>query len=351
MLRKAVVLVPLLTACGEQDTATITGQHTLSLPPLEFVAAYGSTDSVVGGEALEQEWRRVGGSMLAWASAVVEGQDSLVYVLDWEFMKIAVFRRDGSLHRIILGGEGRGPGEFIRPRSLALTAAGELLVLDEGQGRITRFDRSGNVLATIAVPLGRAIQIMAFGDRVFLRRRYFAGEFAVVEIDEAGMPRDSLVWVTVREAAIADMGEGGVLGLDGEDLLYAFPSPGEWMDVHDTAQARAGAELFPNQEGVTYDITGSTVTVLPAAVRGVGRLSDGRLAVYYVVQEFNETRTAATGLRYFLALYDAKGDYLGSTAVPGTMGVAFAVSPYAPEILVWKPDPAPQIVRYRVPDP
>jgi len=56
-------------------------------------------------------------------------------------------------------------------------------------------------------------------------------------------------------------------------------------------------------------------------------------------------------IRKAAALYDANGHYLGSTEVPGAIGLAFAVSPYAPEILVWRPDPAPQIVRYRVPDP
>jgi len=56
-------------------------------------------------------------------------------------------------------------------------------------------------------------------------------------------------------------------------------------------------------------------------------------------------------IRKAAALYDANGHYLGSTEVPGAIGLAFAVSPYAPAILVWRPDPAPQIVRYRVPDP
>ncbi len=69
---------------------------------------------------------------------VVEDQAGRAYVLNIGDKTVRVYDSVGTLLRVI-GGPGEGPGEFVAPGDLALTADGTLYVLDLGNFRVSAF--------------------------------------------------------------------------------------------------------------------------------------------------------------------------------------------------------------------
>lgn len=90
--------------------------------------------AVGGAEADERE-------QLFNVVSVAEDPEGRFYVLNVGDRRILVFDTVGKYLRTV-GREGRGPGEFIAPRTLAPVGADGLYVLDLMQRRISRFRRS-----------------------------------------------------------------------------------------------------------------------------------------------------------------------------------------------------------------
>lgn len=65
-----------------------------------------------------------------------------VYVLDVGTLQLSAFDRAGR-KRWTTGSKGQGPGQFLRPVDLTLSASGEIAVLDPGNGRIAFFTSAG----------------------------------------------------------------------------------------------------------------------------------------------------------------------------------------------------------------
>lgn len=63
------------------------------------------------------------------AVVAVWGTDDSIYVLDWQIPVVRVFDLAGN-HRLNIGRQGQGPGEFTYPVDLAVTSTGEVLVID-----------------------------------------------------------------------------------------------------------------------------------------------------------------------------------------------------------------------------
>lgn len=73
-------------------------------------------------------------------------EKSNVYVLDRAFKKIKMYDKEGVFVREYGKGEGRGPGEFIRPSSIDIDKKGNLYVVDMSKQDITVYDSSNNVI-------------------------------------------------------------------------------------------------------------------------------------------------------------------------------------------------------------
>lgn len=73
-----------------------------------------------------------------------------LYVLDRELNRVAVISDSGTFLSTF-GRTGHGPGELVRPNSIAATARG-IEVEDGGQGAIVRFDSAGRYLGRINIP-------------------------------------------------------------------------------------------------------------------------------------------------------------------------------------------------------
>lgn len=76
-----------------------------------------------------------------------------IFVLDAQAPIVRAYAPDGSYLRAI-GRDGGGPGEYKRPESLAILPDGRLLVRDPGNARINVYDPTGEPLTSWRLPSG-----------------------------------------------------------------------------------------------------------------------------------------------------------------------------------------------------
>jgi hypothetical protein len=72
----------------------------------------------------------------------VDDQGTL-FVVDRQLARVQVYDSSGNFQRTI-GRKGMGPGEFIRPRQIAIAPDGSIVVSDDGKGVFSVFTEEGN---------------------------------------------------------------------------------------------------------------------------------------------------------------------------------------------------------------
>ncbi len=75
--------------------------------------------------------------------------DECIYVLDGYNYRVQKFSHNGRFLASFGKGKGEGPGEFLRPKRIAVDSLKRLYVTDMRQFRITVFDSTGEIIATI----------------------------------------------------------------------------------------------------------------------------------------------------------------------------------------------------------
>ena len=300
------------------------------------------------GRALSKAERQVMGGMLSKPMAVTEGPDGAVYVLDADFRKIVVFNRDGSLRRVILGGYGQGPGEFVRPVDLTLTSRGQVAVIDQSLGRLTIFDTSGTLVRSKALAVPYPYKVVATGDRFYIMRWYRPGQDAIAVFDTLGERQPSGFKPDKADYDLADGGEPGQLALSNDGKVqFAHPAPGRWTSV--ATGTTMGEPLVPETRVGYFDRAGSRTAYVTAGVRGLGWSADGSALLYYGVLNPDSLRQQRAYMEFFLARMDAAGRRRSVERLPDGAGWAFAISRSRPELLLSDLSDVPQIVRYRLP--
>lgn len=92
-------------------------------------------------------------------AAVTVDSNGTIYAVDARNGGVRVYNEDGTFQRTI-GERGQGPGAFRGVSAMHVDAQGRLLVADPGQGRITAFSRSGELLDTYSLPGVRRVTDM-----------------------------------------------------------------------------------------------------------------------------------------------------------------------------------------------
>lgn len=340
-------------ACGG-DRATQAETAAPELPPtnatltLTEIDRYGWASLADSGRAMTDLERRSLGGILARPVGATEGSDGSVYVLDRDFRKIVVFNRDGTLRRVIVGGYGEGPGEFVDPRGLSLTETGALIVGDQELHRLTAFDSGGKVLWSRRIPGPPPLSIVAANGLVYVLVLYPSPRrMAIVVTDSAGFVTDSLYRPSDAEYRLAYAGSVGAIGRGMQGgLLFAHASPGQWTDLN--TGSKLGVELVPEMMPATVRSDGYMVDYTPAVTYGIGQLPDSSILLYYFV---HDPAAAASG-RFIgatqLANFDALGHPVAFRTLDGIGSKVFSVSRDSMDVFLARDDPFPCIVRYRV---
>jgi DNA-binding beta-propeller fold protein YncE len=285
-------------------------------------------------------------------------------------------RKEGAAEpRVVsaFGRTGAGPGEFLYPRAIALDGDGSVLVADK-TGRIQRFSREGQCLATIRMPLidaGKPTGISVHKDgRLFVADTHY---HRVVIFSREGKQigafgqygQEGGCFIYPTDVAFAPDGRIFVSEYGGNDRVNIFTSDGNFLSSFGTSGDKEGqfsrpealcvdetrgrlyvADACNHRIGV-YDLEGhlqsyiGSVGLEPGQLRypyGLSLVADGAIAVCEYgnnrIQLFNPEGKS-------LATYGQAGRQLGQLAYPWSVAVdahrrAFVVDAGNNRIQVWQ---------------
>jgi hypothetical protein len=262
------------------------------------------------------------------------------------------FAPDGTVRRVIAGGEGEGPGEFGGPNDLALDGRGRLAVLDNELGRITLFSRDGGPAGTMSLP-GRRFRLAATGDTLWTTRLVEADEAA--SLGDRWLPDGSPI-DTLPALPAADLGYGGGILLatcpDGR-VLVRVDRPGVWFEYDAGRWTRRGAPVYPDAAPPIVERNGPMVSLIPGqALAGpVGCLPSGEVLQRYrrFVEPPAPDGDSLPAAEYFLGLFARDGTPLARLPLDESRGLgAFEVSPVTGHLFLGLEDPYPVIVEYEL---
>lgn len=98
--------------------------------------------------------------------ALAHGEQS-IYVLDWGDFQVHRIDLEGN-HLASMGSEGAGPREFKRPVAIQVAEGGGVWVLDNGNGRVTRFSPDGALVETVNAVKAPGITFSPFGNGILV---------------------------------------------------------------------------------------------------------------------------------------------------------------------------------------
>lgn len=120
---------------------------------------------------------------------VVVGGSGDAFILDNQALELRWFDRAGTFVTVA-GGAGSAPGRFRSPVSLALDPAGDVLVLDPLNVRVSRFRPGAAGLTHVAdIPAPPALDLCAMDDRLYLLR--LRADSVITVIDNGGTVVDA----------------------------------------------------------------------------------------------------------------------------------------------------------------
>lgn len=295
----------------------------------------------VSRRVLDVEWRerwRLGGegdTTLLMPSYLVANQER-VYVLEGRLHRVVALRANDGTVAWIAGGEGSGPQELRRPTGITMDARGNVLVMDQGNGRVAVLAPSGTFTAHIPLQeLGFPRGLCVLRDGSILVA-VLATDHPLVRVSPQGrvIERYELPWPDLRDvgslALQGDLesdghggciyalstGRGFVKFTNGRFTKHAYV---EWFDVPSssrTGDAYAGGRKETIAEGPTA-AQGVGVGKGGIAVGFSGRTDDaGRLIDLYDADSGVYTRTYRAP-RWFERMSRAGDLYVFITRVDG----------------------------------
>jgi hypothetical protein len=104
-------------------------------------------------EADTLELQTSNNSFIGLINDFVVDKQGKIYLLDGSNKKIFLFSKEGKQLKEYGKGEGKGPGEFLDPRSIDIDKKGNLYICDLLKREITVLDSNNNVLATPKVKI------------------------------------------------------------------------------------------------------------------------------------------------------------------------------------------------------
>ena len=91
--------------------------------------------------------------IFARISDIETDQMNNLYVLDISLMRISKFNPQGDILGIIALSSGNGPGEFLKPRKLAIARDGKMYISDDNRKKIIVLDSFGNFIDEFSIKL------------------------------------------------------------------------------------------------------------------------------------------------------------------------------------------------------
>lgn len=320
---------------------------------VESVQTYGYADLSDADTPLTPLEREYAAGVLGNVADVAEGPDSMVYVADRDFQKIVVFSRDGAFDRLILGGYGEGPGEFIRIRSISVSDDGRLAALDEGLNRVSVFGADDELDVTFGVGAITPLQIAFVGDTIFVLDWYGTDERAIHTFSADGDSLGTLLDVSSRAAHFSEFGSVGALAQGPAGAaLYATPMPGEWRTLRGRNVENHGREMFPKINGLTLHDERGALRRMPVNTRDIGASQDRTILLAFTHHP-DPTDIEVRRSDLYVARFTADVELAGLAEISSSLGAVMSreVSRLGSEIYVSATAPFPHVKRVRLSEP
>ncbi len=355
-----LVLLLLSVACSPSPELS-TGVVVNSAPGSKGPDAFDlQLEQVFGGDENAVDER----SLLGRIGSVGVSESGDVYLVDAQSDEIVAFNSDGSV-KWRKGGPGEGPGEIQWPGQLIVSSDG-LLLVNQGGGRVDRYDLSGEYKSVLSnppqfklkcvLPDGRILGDEAVRDEWRLRLLTAPSELEIdslsvlvnveFDIDEpAGFGAMSAVTAcSGTELLVASPGAYLVdrYSLDGEFLGGFGRSDTGWKPpVTASGEGAVSVPLFmPN---VPLDIGEDGYFIVAQWLR------NPEIAVDIAMAMLNRTPMPVREWQYSLDLFDRNGMLVSAVSGDGESPIG---RPFASDgrgaVYTYVRSPIPQIRRYRL---
>ena len=143
------------TAVTVRDSAgvEIVENHEPEHPPGAFWTLGEEPEFVLGGAGSDI------GANIWKVRDIARLADGRIAILSQGNHQVFLYEPSGLLSKVI-GGRGRGPGEFVRPERMQYLPPDTLAVSDYSMGPVTYFDTAGTVLRTRPIDLARTLDLL-----------------------------------------------------------------------------------------------------------------------------------------------------------------------------------------------
>jgi hypothetical protein len=274
--RRGVVMI--LAACAAASGALVSCSETPAR----------QQQRTANRRVLDVQWRerwRIGGGegdTTVLMPSYVVGDQERVYVLEGQLHRVVALRADDGTVAWIAGGEGSGPQELRRPTGITMDGRGNVLVMDQGNGRVAVLAPSGTFTSHVPLQeLGFPLGLCALRDGSMLVAAV-ATDHPLVRVSPRGkvIERYDLPWKELRDAG--SLSVQGDLESDGHGgCIYALSKGRGFVTfVEDRLTAREYVEWFdvPPSQSIGDAYAGGrreTLAEGPTAAQGVGVGKEG----------------------------------------------------------------------------
>jgi hypothetical protein len=192
-----------------------------------------------------------------------------VYVTDEgaaRVVRLAGAPGPGAEAAVVFGREGQGPGEMLRPHSVAVDSSGNVFVTDIQLGRINKYAADGAFLTSVVLPRVGSVVVDA-QDRVLA---YPGRGEALLQRFSNDLGNDEPLFVKT-DFLLHDSTLGVLMALDAEGRLYLLDQSGPRIDVYDREMRRIG--------GWEVDAPGLRATIAQRLAAAKAKAGDGQARV------------------------------------------------------------------------
>ncbi|MCP3963934.1 MAG: 6-bladed beta-propeller [bacterium] len=154
------------------------------------------------------------------------GSQGEIYVLDDANYVVKKFSKEGEI-LVSFGGEGQGPGEFLKPKKMAIDDRGRVYVTDTMKLRVLIFDTDGEFLGGVPTQVIPAHLAVGPDDDIFLTGFFDFGDFRIHRLSsENGTVRGQFCDSYNVTELVSRAGEAGHVYVDSAgDLYFSFFYP------------------------------------------------------------------------------------------------------------------------------
>ncbi|MXZ01163.1 6-bladed beta-propeller [Candidatus Poribacteria bacterium] len=238
-----------------------------------------------------------------------------IYIADNAMFRIQKYSSEGKYLQSFGNGNGRGPGEFMSLRGIAVDSKQRLLALDFNQRNITIFDSSGEVVSTIKCKMKPLFMVVGSDDAIYvvgsarshkrplIHKFRSDGSFETAFCERKGIHEDSF-----------KAGNAGYLSKDNQGNIYfAIPYPYEirkFSPDGDLLQTFSRRVSF-FQPPFEMEWHGQSLIVQPTGSKGLSVLPDGKLV--HVIYNMKDDGF----LEHFLDIFSSDGTFLYTLPLSG----------------------------------